>query len=52
MKIVVSFKEVEKILYDHAKGKMCPSAYVKELIKADMESKEKSHESNRFNIDI
>lgn len=36
MKIPVSFKKREKNLYDYAKGKRNPSAYIKDLIDADM----------------
>ncbi|UYZ39096.1 hypothetical protein OD350_28910 (plasmid) [Clostridium beijerinckii] len=36
MKIPVSFRRTEKEIYDYAKGKRCPSAYIKDLIEDDM----------------
>lgn len=62
MKIPISFREIEKELYDYAKSKRCPSAYIKDLIEADMKKSQKKEfisnntfkemTSSDFEIDI
>lgn len=47
LKLYVSFKEKEKDLLDHVKNKRDYSAYIKDLIEADME-KDAGHRSKQY----
>jgi len=49
LRIPVSFRrKKDKELYDHVKTKFCASAYIKELIKADMEKKKEKKDIFNF----
>ena len=42
----ISFKDAEENLYKHLCSKFCPSAYVKELIKEDIDKENSNTEHN------
>lgn len=48
-KKVISFKNSEENLFRHLDKQFCPSAYIKELIKRDMENKKSGADHNSFN---
>ncbi len=45
----ISFKDAEENLYKHLCNQFCPSAYVKELIKEDMDKENEKNNLNRKN---
>jgi hypothetical protein len=51
MKIPVSFKEEEKVMYDYVNEKLSASIYIKQLIKDDME-KNKPQERKSKNTGV
>lgn len=56
MKIPISFKKSEKEIYDYICSKRDKSAYIKDLVEADMKSKnnnkKKERKSSSFEIDV
>lgn len=52
MKIPVSFKKNEKHIYDYILTKRDKSAYIKDLIEADMKKNEKSVSKRKSSFEI
>ena len=55
MKIPISFKKNEKDIYEYILTKRDKSAYIKDLVYADMKeknNKKKERESSSFEIDV
>lgn len=49
-RIPVSFKEIEKDLYEYTEAKLSPSIYIKQLIKNDMEKEKRTKQPEKNKV--
>ena len=48
--ITVSFKETGREMYEYVKDHSCPSAWVKDLVKKEMQGTKENNQNNDFSI--